>query len=76
MQDSGSLAVFKVTARDQGHYKGPLGAFVTYCNIFCLLFSLTESCGLKSSIFRTVAVHISGVPIFVVFTVVVIIIQL
>ena len=36
MQDSGSLAVFKVTARDQGHYKGPLGAFFTYCNIsFC-----------------------------------------
>ena len=25
MQDSGSLAVFKVTARDQGHYKGPSG---------------------------------------------------
>ena len=37
MQDSGFLAVFKVTARDQGHYKGPSGAFVTYCNIsfFC-----------------------------------------
>ena len=35
MQDSGSLAVFKVTARDQGHYKGPSGAFVTYCNISC-----------------------------------------
>ena len=29
VQDSGSSAVFKVTARDQGHYKGPLGAFVT-----------------------------------------------
>ena len=25
--------MFKVTARDQGHYKGPSGAFVTYCNI-------------------------------------------
>ena len=37
MQDSGSLAVFKVTARDQGHYKGPSGAFVTYCNISCLI---------------------------------------
>ena len=36
MQDSGSLAVFKVTARDQGHYKGPSGEFVTYCNISCL----------------------------------------
>ena len=35
VQDSGSLAVFKVTARDQGHYKGPWGAFVTYCNISC-----------------------------------------
>ena len=35
-QGQGSLAVFKVTARDQGPYKGPLGAFVTYCNISCL----------------------------------------
>ena len=35
MQDSGSLAVFKVTARDQGQYKGLSGAFVTYCNISC-----------------------------------------
>ena len=35
VQDSGSLAVFKVTAIDQGHYKGSLGAFVTYCNISC-----------------------------------------
>ena len=35
-QGQGSLAVFKVTARDQGHHKGPLGAFVTYCNISCL----------------------------------------
>ena len=35
VQDSGSLAVFKVTARDQGHYKGPSGIFVTYCNISC-----------------------------------------
>ena len=25
VQDSGSLAVFKVTARDQGQYKGPFG---------------------------------------------------
>ena len=38
MQDSGSLAMFKVTARDQGHHKGPLGAFVTYCNISCFFF--------------------------------------
>ena len=34
-QGQGSLAVFKVTARDQGHYKGHSGAFVTYCNISC-----------------------------------------
>ena len=34
-QGQGSLTVFKVTARDQGHYKGPSGAFVTYCNISC-----------------------------------------
>ena len=37
MQDSGSLAVFKVAARDQGHNKGPSGAFLTYCNISCLI---------------------------------------
>ena len=41
MQDSGSLAVFNVTARNQGHhYKGHSGAFVTvraYCNISCLV---------------------------------------
>ena len=35
---TGSLAVFKVTARGQGHYKGPSGAFVTYCNISCFVF--------------------------------------
>ena len=35
VQGQGSLAVFKVTARDQGHYKGPSGAFVIYCNISC-----------------------------------------
>ena len=29
--------MFKVTARDQGHYKGHSGAFVTYCNISCLI---------------------------------------
>ena len=38
-QGQGSLAVFKVTARDQGHYKGPSGAFVTYCNISCFYYS-------------------------------------
>ena len=38
MQNSVSLAVFKVTARDQGHYKGPSGAFVTNCNISSSLF--------------------------------------
>ena len=40
MQDAGSLAVFKVTARDQGHYKGPSGAFVTYCDISCFYYKL------------------------------------
>ena len=35
MQDSGSLAVFKVTATDQGHNKGPSGAFFAHCNISC-----------------------------------------
>ena len=35
VQVSGSLAVFKVTARDQGHYNRLSGAFVTCCNIFC-----------------------------------------
>ena len=37
-QGQGSLAVFTVTARDQGHYKGHSGAFVTYCNISCFFF--------------------------------------
>ena len=44
MQDSGSLAVFKVTARDQGHYKGPWGAFVTYCNISVFIPPAYEVC--------------------------------
>ena len=35
--DSVSLAVFKVTARDQGHNKGTSGAFVTYCNSSCFV---------------------------------------
>ena len=39
-QGQGSLAVFKVTTRDQGHYKGPSGAFVTYCNISCFFVFL------------------------------------
>ena len=42
VQDCGSLAVFKVTARDQGHYKGPSGAFVTYCNISCFLYCVRD----------------------------------
>ena len=47
---TGSLAVFKVTARDQGHYKGPSGAFVTYCNISCFFLFLNETicCGPSS----------------------------
>ena len=56
MQDSGSLAVFKVTARDQGHYKGPSGAFlhtvtflvfvlilVSVINIFVFKYNLHEN---------------------------------
>ena len=43
-QGQGSLAVFKVTARDQGHYKGPLGAFVTYCNISCFTVANNRGC--------------------------------
>ena len=39
-QGQGSLAVFKVTASDQGHYKGPSGAFDTYCNISCFYLFL------------------------------------
>ena len=52
-QGQGSSAVFKVTARDQGHYKGHSGAFVTYCNISCfglrffVKFHLLESSKLE-----------------------------
>ena len=52
MQDSGSLAVFKVTARDQGHCKGPSGAFVTYCNISCFFLVWFEG---DVSVARSVA---------------------
>ena len=41
VQDSGSLAVFKVTAMDQGQYKGPSGHF-THCNISFFLILLTR----------------------------------
>ena len=40
VQNSGSLAVLKVTARDQCQYKGPSGAFVTHCNISFFSFFL------------------------------------
>ena len=30
--------MFKVTVRDQGHYKGPSGAFVTYTVTFLVFF--------------------------------------
>ena len=42
--DSGSLAVFKVTARDQGHYQGPPGAFVGVVG-WCDGAGLTSSSG-------------------------------
>ena len=32
--------MFKVTAGDQGHYKGHSGAFVTYCNISCFILKM------------------------------------
>ena len=41
VQESGSLAVFKVTARDQGHYKGPSGHLlhtVTFLVFFFFFF--------------------------------------
>ena len=52
MQDSGSLAVFKVTARDQGHYKGPSGAFVTYCPFLVFSFSSDFSSKISSQPFK------------------------
>ena len=41
-QGQGFLAVFKVTARDQGHYKGPSGAFVTYTVTFLVFLQILE----------------------------------
>ena len=38
-----SLDVFKVTVSDQGHYKGPSGAFVTYCNISCFVEKMRKA---------------------------------
>ena len=49
VQDTGSLAVFKVTARDQGHYTGPSGAFVTYCNVSCFRKKRINICFGKNS---------------------------
>ena len=40
VQDSGSMAVFKVTARDQRLVSEAFGAFVTYCTISCLQFGI------------------------------------
>ena len=57
MQDSSSLAVFKVTARDQGHYKGPSGAFVTYCNISCLTIEVAFK-AIKTSFFKPLKYHL------------------
>ena len=58
-QDSGSLAVFKVRARDLGHYKGPSGAFVTYCNISCLIYfsCLEESFLVHNEHCATISTH-------------------
>ena len=38
VQDSGSLAVFKVTARDQSHYKGPWGGHLLHTVTFLVFF--------------------------------------
>ena len=48
-QGQGFLAVFKVTARDQGHYKGPSGAFVTYSVTFLVYFYLSKKIRLDFS---------------------------
>ena len=48
-QGQGSLAVFKVTARDQGHYKGFRGhllhtvTFLVFCNMNLLSLCLGEN---------------------------------
>ena len=62
VQDFGSLAVFKVTATDQGQYKGPPEAFVTHCNIsrvfffffiilYCCADQVTTNFGRKKTLF-------------------------
>ena len=61
-QGQGSLAVFKVTARDQGHYKGPSGAFVTYCNISCSKF-YRRNCEFKVGL-KSVLQHFLSEPEF------------
>ena len=53
MQDSGSLAVFKVTARDQGHYKGlrghllPTVTFLVFCYSLHFTMQKRGACCLK-----------------------------
>ena len=42
MRDSGSLAVFKVTARDQGRYKGLRGHLLHTVTFFVLFKSARE----------------------------------
>ena len=59
VQDSGSLAVFKVTAGDQGQYKGPSGAFVTYCNISCFILTSIR-CKVAPEYFET---YLSYLPV-------------
>ena len=39
VQDSGSLAVFKVTTRDQGHYKRPSGHLLHTVSFLVLLIN-------------------------------------
>ena len=39
--------LLKVTARDQGQYKGPSGAFVTHCNISCCIYIIAMYAPIK-----------------------------
>ena len=42
VQDSGSMAVFKVTARVRSQFKRPSEALITYCYISCLFVYKTK----------------------------------
>ena len=54
MQDSGSLAVFKVTARDQGHYKGPSGHSLHTVTFLVLIKQPKSVLPRKAAYFRSI----------------------